>query len=219
MNLGTENRNKTIAAVALGALAVIVFVYELWPMFSTPSSPANASAPTSLTRTSAAHPGRTRHMGSRSQSRTAANKKAAIPTDNLDPTLQLQLLAASEQTKYEGSGRNIFVAQAESVDIPQPKASGVTDKPGVPTAGDPVQIYHAPPIAQAPPIPLKFFGFANQPGEAKKIFLSVGDDVFIAGEGEIVDRRYKVLRISPTSVQMQDVVSSSPPQTIPLTQG
>ena len=41
----------------------------------------------------------------------------------------------------------------------------------------------------------------------------------MAGEGEIVDRRYKVIRISPNSVEIQDVVNSGPPQTIPLTQG
>jgi hypothetical protein len=66
---------------------------------------------------------------------------------------------------------------------------------------------------------LKYFGLSNQPGEPKKVFLSKGDDVFIAGEGEIVDRRYKVVRISPTSVDIQDVVGSGPPQSIPLTQG
>ena len=42
---------------------------------------------------------------------------------------------------------------------------------------------------------------------------------FIAGEGEIIDRRYKVVRISPGSVDIQDVVGSGPPQSIPLTQG
>jgi hypothetical protein len=41
----------------------------------------------------------------------------------------------------------------------------------------------------------------------------------VAGEGEIVDRRYKVVRISPASVEVQDMVYSGPPQNIPLTQG
>jgi hypothetical protein len=43
--------------------------------------------------------------------------------------------------------------------------------------------------------------------------------VFVAGEGEIVDRRYKVIRISATSVEIQDMVYSGPPQMIALTQG
>jgi hypothetical protein len=34
-----------------------------------------------------------------------------------------------------------------------------------------------------------------------------------------VNRRYKVIRISPTSVEIQDMVYSGPPQNIPLTQG
>jgi hypothetical protein len=42
--------------------------------------------------------------------------------------------------------------------------------------------------------------------------------VFIAGEGEIVDRRYRVLRISPNSVEMEDVLNNNR-QNIPLTQG
>ena len=74
---------------------------------------------------------------------------------------------------------------------------------------------------QAPPIPLKFYGFASSAGEPKKIFLKSvsGEDVWVAGEGEIVDRRYKVLHITNTSVEIQDMVFSGPPQTIPLTQG
>jgi hypothetical protein len=42
--------------------------------------------------------------------------------------------------------------------------------------------------------------------------------VFIAGEGEIVDRRYKVVHISPNSVEIQDLVGSGPAQNIALTQ-
>src|SRR5436190_1680073 len=72
--------------------------------------------------------------------------------------------------------------------------------------------------AAAPPITLKFFGFANKPGEPKRVFLSQGDDVFIAAEGDIVDRRYKVLRISPMAVEVEDVLNNNR-QSIPLTQG
>ena len=79
---------------------------------------------------------------------------------------------------------------------------------------------YVPPVQAAPPpIPLKFFGFSNRAGEPKKAFLSKGEDVWVASEGEIVDRRYKVVRIMPNSVEMQDVLNSGPSQTIPLTQG
>jgi hypothetical protein len=65
---------------------------------------------------------------------------------------------------------------------------------------------------------LKFFGFASKPGETKKVFLSQGEDVFIAAEGDIIDRRYKILRITPLSVEVEDVLTNNR-QSIPLTQG
>ena len=46
----------------------------------------------------------------------------------------------------------------------------------------------------------------------------IGEDVFIAVEGDIVDRRYKVIHIGPTSVEVEDVLYNNR-QSIPLTQG
>jgi hypothetical protein len=90
------------------------------------------------------------------------------------------------------------------------KGNGTTDK----QAG----LHQPPPIQPPPPITLKFFGFANRPGETKKVFLSQGEDVFIAAEGDIVDRRYRVLHISPTAVDVEDVINNNR-QSLPLTQG
>lgn len=210
MNLGTENRKQTIAAAVLGVLLLLVIAYEFWPSSSTIASTTTATADLPQPSSSGNAAGNARpvpHSGSRA---TSAKKERA--PQSLDPTLHLDQLAATEHIKYEGSGRNIFVAQAD-VPIPTPQGNGTTDKKKD-------QTWVAPPVAAPPPIPLKFFGFASQPGEPKKVFLSnKGDDIFIAGEGEIVDRRYKVVKISPTSVEIQDVVSSGPAQNIPLTQG
>ena len=201
MELGTTSRKKTIWAIVLGVLAVALVAYEF-----SPSSSSNFTAPGAATASS------TSGLSTRPVPRRASGpgtSKKSHAANNLDPTLRLDLLASSEQTKYAGLGRNIFVSQAQ--DIPQPKGTGVTDnKPAV----------YTPPSVQAPPpINLKFFGFANETGEPKKIFLSQGEDVFIAAEGDIVNRRYKVMRISPNSVEIQDVLGSGPPQSIPLTQG
>lgn len=201
MQLGLENKKKTIWASVLAGIAILVVAYQFLPMFigSSSSSDSNAQAAAPIApRVTVAHGGsRARHKER---------------TESLDPTLRLDLLAASEQTRYEGNGRNIFVSQADPVEIPKPIATANTDK-------DPANNYHLPTPPPPAPIPLKFFGFASKPGEAKKIFLSEGQDVFVAGEGEIVDRRYKVIRIAPSSVEIQDVVNSGPPQSIPLTPG
>jgi hypothetical protein len=199
VQLGLENKKKTIGAAVLGGLAILLVAYEFIPFFtesSTPGSSAQAAAPI-VQRVSATRGGK-------------PAKKQRV--ESLDPTLRLDLLAASEQTQYEGNGRNIFVSQPDPVVIPKPIASARTDAAAQDT-------YRVPPPPPPTPIPLKFFGFASKVGEAKKIFLSQGEDVWVAGEGEIVNRRYKVIHISTNSVEMQDVVNSSPPQTIPLTQG
>ena len=204
MKLGTENKKTVVLAAVLGVVAILTMVYEFVPSSSTIASTGVTAGGSAISSTLLPHPRAHRKAG------TTSAKKERVP-ESLDPTLQLQQLAAIERIKYEGSGRNIFVSQADT-EIPKPLA------PGQIVNNDP-KTWQPPAAAAPPPIPLKFFGFSNQPGEPKKVFLSKGEDVFIAGEGEIIDRRYKVVRISPTSVEIQDVVGSGPPQSIPLTQG
>jgi len=204
VQLGFENKKQMTWAAILGAVALIVCAYELIPLFSgssTPASSAQAASPV-VPRPAAPRPG--------GKASAKASKKPQ--GENLDPTLRLDLLATSEKTQYEGAGRNIFVSQREDVETVHPIAPPNTD-----TQAE--HAYVAPQPQPPPAIPLKFYGFANSPGEPKKVFLKNGDDVFVAGEGEIVDRRYKVMRISATSVEIQDMVYSGPPQNISLTQG
>jgi hypothetical protein len=197
VQLGLEDKKQTKRAIVLGVVAVLAIAYFVVPMFTgstlatSPSAPVGASAP------------------GRAPARGAKGKK--VRAENLDPTLRLDLLASVEQTQYEGSGRNIFMSEPDPV-IPNPAGPGHTDTATTPP-------WTPPPTPVAPPIPLKFYGFASKAGEPKRVFLIQGEEVFVAGEGEIVNRRYKVLRISPTSVEMQDMVYSGPPQNIPLTQG
>jgi hypothetical protein len=114
------------------------------------------------------------------------------------------MLKEIDSSVYKGSGRNIFKSQPEPPKIPEPIVPPVIT-PAVTT----------PPI---PPISLKFYGFASQPGEPKKVFLSQGDDIFIAGEGDIINRRYKVRRITATTVEIEDMLNNRI-QAIPLIQG
>jgi hypothetical protein len=203
-----ENRKELIVAGVLGVVLLAVLAYQFFPSSSTNAS-TGASAPPSEVAV-LPHPAAHQHTASNA----AAGKKQKV-SQNLDPTLRLQELAVIEQIKYEGSGRNIFVSEAEP--IPTPVSNGRTD--GGSNNSQPQDNWKLPAPPTATPIPLKFFGFANQPGEPKRVFLNKGEDVFIAGEGEIVDRRYKVVHIAPTSVEIQDVVGSGPPQNLPLTQG
>ena len=192
MKLGAENRPKLIAAVVLMVLAAFLLVRFLSGAGGASPSTAVAAAPSVP-----AHGGRIiAHAG----------KRVAAGPRSLDPTLRYDWLKESEDTKYEGKGRNIFRAE---VDIPKPVVAPV--KPAV-VAQQP----QGPP--PPPPINLKFFGYSNHPGEAKSIFLEKGEDIFVAREGDIIDRRYRILHIMPNAVEVEDVLNNNR-QSIPLTQG
>jgi hypothetical protein len=69
-----------------------------------------------------------------------------------------------------------------------------------------------------PAIDLTFFGYAaGGGGGARRAFLLHGEDVFIASEGDVVDHHYKVLKISPLSIQVTDLLYNNT-QTLPLSQ-
>ena len=140
----------------------------------------------------------------------ATKNAKKLEINSLDPTLRLDLLKASEDVKYEGNGRNIFRAQAEP--LPKPIASPLKNGIGkvIPTA--------PPKPPGPPPINLRFFGFESRPGEPQRIFLSQGEDVFVASEGDVVNRRYKVVKIMKNAVEIEDMLNNTR-QTIPLTQG
>lgn len=201
MKLGTESRNKVIAAAVLGALALLLVVRALMtPGSSQPAAPAVASVSSTPLAPAVRKPGGRAKLQAR---------RPSGPPRSLDPELRYDWLKASEDMKYSGEGRNIFSAQAP---IPKPVAPGNTDAKKAAEESGP------PPPPPPPPINLKFFGFASKPGEPKKVFLSEGEDIFIAAEGEIVNRRYKVVRISPVSVEIEDEMNNHR-QSIPLTQG
>ena len=74
-----------------------------------------------------------------------------------------------------------------------------------------------PPAAPvAPPIPLKFYGFVSAT-EAKRAFFLDGDDIVVAREGDVIKKRYKVMRIGLNSAIVEDEQFKSQ-QTLTLVQ-
>lgn len=190
MKIGAENKKQVIIMAVLLAIAAAVVVYDFSGSGTSSAAPPAPSAP-----------------GTAAQRAKPGTQQVA--QNDLDPTLRLDVLEASRKVKYEAGGRNIF--RMEEPPPPKPIAAVRATPTPVPTPT---------PTPPPPPIPLKFYGFANKPGEAKKIFLAEGDPqnsvVFIAKQGDIVDRRYRVLQITATSVQVEDVLYNNK-QTIPLT--
>lgn len=199
MKIGAENKNKLIIMAVLLAIAIPAVIYSLKPMFS--GSPA-AVAP----RPAAASPA----------AKKGGTSATALHETSLDTTLRTDLLAASQKIAYDGAKRNIFRME-------EPPAP-VIEKPLTQVAGNGVKMGPdlPPNPPPPPPITLKYFGFSNKPGEPRKAFVMDGDEIFVAKEGDIVSRHYKILQISNTAVMVEDVLNNNKQQialTLPPTTG
>jgi hypothetical protein len=155
---------------------------------------------------------------------------AARPEDRpdpmtVDPTLRTELLARLERVQITGGTRSLFdfsnMPTAVAVNngprmIPAPRKP-VTPKPFVgpmERPPDPPKIVPQPP--QAPPIPLKFYGFisGDRGGNRRGFFLD-GEEIVVAAEGELIKKRYKVVRIGLSNVTMEDTQYQQQ-QTLPI---
>jgi hypothetical protein len=190
VKLGTENKKKTIIAGVLALVAIVLLVHAFWGGGDeTPAPAQTAATPASIgVKNKTKKPGRT------------------LLAHSLDPTLRFDLLKSSEDVTYKGNGRNIFSSQAPPppTPIPDPVKNPVDTTP--------------PPPPPPPPSGLKFYGFAGPKNGGKKVFLLKGEDIFLAKEGDIVDRRYKIVHVGTSSVEVQDVLTNHT-ETIPLGAG
>ena len=152
---------------------------------------------------SAAPPSNTATPGARAGGATPAPKRISL-AHSLDPTLRFDVLKSSEDVTYKGTGRNIFRSEAPPPEIPK--------------AVEPALVQGPPQPPPPPPIDLKFYGFGGPKGGSKRVFLLKGEDIFLAKEGDIIDRRYKIVHVGANSVEVQDVLTNNT-QTIPLTAG
>ena len=214
MKSGAENRKKTITAGVLGAVALVCAFVIYNSLFSGPDTPPPTVAP--LSKAPAPAP---TAAAAKTQAQAAAAgvliapgvaaTKLASTSQGLDPTLDEVSMLRTESLQYSGMGRNIFSATyTPPVVLPTnvPKARPGPVMPVVPPPPPP-----PPPTCPptCPPINLKFFGvekFAN--GALEGFFLS-GEDVYMAREGDIVARKYKVVSLRSTSASVEDLQNTN----------
>ena len=184
MKLGAENKKQIIIMAVLLTILLVIGIYDVFNSGDTSAAPP---APATSTTTSAV------------PTPAIQGKKgtAQASQSNLDPTLHVNVLEASRRVKYE-PGRNIFRMEEPPMPKPENVRSGPTPIP-TPT-----------PTPPPPPIPLKFYGFQNKSNpDQKQIFLAENDVVFVAKQGDIIDRRYRVVSIQKTSVTIEDVLTNN----------
>jgi len=149
----------------------------------------------------------------------------------VDPTLRLDLIARLQKVTVEGGMRSLFemgTAPPPAPTGPDPRIDvrtggiagkggkgGVESAAGTPAApgAKPADPSKPPP----PPIPLKFYGYSASklPGAKKQAFFLEGEDIFVVHEGDLIKRRYKVVKIGLNSVTVEDTQYKHQ-QTFPL---
>ena len=186
MPLGTENKRQVYLVIALFAAILVIGGFELYQTLSGPAAAVRAVPTQAQLQTNA---------GSAANQRPGTEAQR-IGFANIDPVLHFDKLAQSENVDYKGTGRNIFSAESAPPEIPKAIASA---RPKGPTVDVP------PPPPEPPAIDLKYFGYSQAKGGEPEAYFIHWDDVFIARSGQIVDHRYKVDSVKPTSADVTDL--------------
>ena len=113
------------------------------------------------------------------------------------PRLHLDRLQAARNTEYGSTIRDIF-----SREQPPPPPEIVP----VPVSENPVYL---PPVTPPPPppeLPLKFFGSGTVlGGSSRRAFLSNGESVYVAAEGDTLLGRYRIIKIGRANLEFEEI--------------
>jgi hypothetical protein len=207
-----SQKKKLIVYCVFGVVLVIFLIYSYNAFFGgssaapPPTAPVAATLPAAKPRTGNAPVVEGTGQG---VAPGIAATKVASTSSSLDPTLDERAMLRTESLVYSGSGRNIFslVYTPPAAELPKnlPPARPVA------AAAPPAPTGPPPP----PPINLKYFGTVVGSGGKRQAFLLHEDDVYLASEGDIVARRYKIVSITATSAKVEDL-SNQNQQSLPL---
>jgi hypothetical protein len=224
--VGAEPKKIAILA-ALGAVAGYFYFTSGNSGSSSTTAPVNTPAPAAGPRVAARQMGRStvrvtqKGLNQNTREFKPSFKFNDIDPSTIDPTLHLNLLAKLQGVQAEAGSRSLFEigkepAAAAAAAVKEPDKIAVV-KPFV-GPKEPPPPPPPPPDPKAPPIPLKFYGFVNpQKTTIKRAFFLDGEDIIIAGEGDLIKKRYKIVRIGVNSAVVEDTqFKSNNQQTLPL---
>ncbi|HEY5214259.1 MAG TPA: hypothetical protein VIJ38_14685 [Acidobacteriaceae bacterium] len=216
-----QDKKKVIVVSIFGVLLLLFLVFAYNAFFGGSTNPAAVAAPAPASRPVPTRSSTSTTTGTSDRNLNAARSgmglvagvaatKMASTSSSLDPTLDESAMLRTESLVYSGTGRNIFsTTYTAPIAIPKnvPKA-----RPNAVQAALPTLPLGPPP---PPPINLKFFGTALRANGVRQAFLLNGEDVYLAGVGDIVARKYKILSIGTASIQVEDLQSNNI-QSLPL---
>lgn len=186
------------------------------------------AVPPSDSRTAAARPTMPRRT---EQEFRLSFKQKGVDPSTIDPKLRLDLLAKVRSVDVGPAERNLFAwgsAPPPVLSAEVKKVGPIVPKPP-PPGGPGSDIAGGSPHTPPPPITLKYYGYTAQRSDGhKRAFFSEGDcsgnaaptaecDIFVAAEGELILKRYKVVRIGASSAEVEDTQFKHT-QPLPITQ-
>jgi hypothetical protein len=239
LTAGTGDKKKVVILGGLLVVAAVVFWINSSSSGEIPSNPAPKAAggilrPTTPLvaprRVEPEAPARAR-TGTAGATRTLQEFRPSLkpkrPEDRpdpmaIDPTLRLDVIAKLQQVNVEGVHRNVFDFGAAPPPPPDPKVAQAK-KSAVPNpivnaqANLNAQQVQPPPPPPPPKIGWKFYGFLAGKGKtgAKQAFFLDGEDIHVVSEGDVVKKRFKVVKIGINSVVVEDMDFHNQ-QTLPL---
>jgi hypothetical protein len=231
--VGAE-RKKVFWLIGLVAVALVAYYWSSHsydtpsaPAASTPTAPTGSAIPPLPTLRREAPPVPIQRVVSRGSARPtddfkpSLKPKEGVDISSIDPTLHLDRLAKLHNLAMEGGVRSVFKEGSPPpppAPPPVPIPVGPMQAPKPPTPTD-TTANTPPPPPPPTPIPLKFYGFTNAAkngGPRRAFFLeSDGNTFHIAAENELVQNRYKIVRIGVNSAVVEDTKDKHQ-QTLPL---
>ncbi len=223
MKLGVENK-KAVWALAVLGLVALYGVYNAFfagpPTSSSSSSTAATARPADSPLAAAAD--------ASAQASTTHRAPAAVRSDvfnpkirsknaderldvtRIDPTLRLDLLARLDKVPAPAGTHNLFQVSAAPA-LPKGPETTVAIVKDIPWNHFPPQLPPPPapptPTPKPPPVPInvKYYGWAAPTGTTRKVaFFLDGDEIIKCAENDIIKGHYRVVRIEPTRVVVED---------------
>jgi hypothetical protein len=162
------------------------------------AEPASVPVASSRARTTS-----DRRRSGRDDRATLKLRAVAPGTGEVDPVLRLDLLEKLAKVELPAQARNLFEMGPAA---PPPQTAALPVRTIVPKPVVVQPVVAAQPVTPQVNIPLKYYGFAKPStrGEANRGFFMDGDDILVAAEGQTLQGRYRVERLTPTGAKLED---------------
>jgi len=205
MRLGIDPKLLVIALVVLAALL-------FW--FNSRGDETNSGSGGVTHTASSAPPAPAAFIKGRAQSERRRNLREDRNTlrlrvvdparGDIDPVLRLDFLERLSKVEEPSGARNLFEigpAPKGQGDLPVRVIPVKSVAPITPASPD------VPPVTMPTAnIPYKYYGFAKpvNSGDANRGFFMEGDNILVAIEGQLMQQRYLVVQLTPTTARLED---------------